>query len=118
MTGSIKRPDITEVGSSALILKRFERSEAVERLERLEPSYAPAQWKDALAQLDRRGIPNGDRGEMRGLGSGLNLDFIAFNFPIAVTAQPNAIPCTFGLFNLFTQYGFHYSLIHIIQLVA
>jgi|SoiMetStandDraft_2_1073263.scaffolds.fasta_scaffold302873_1 hypothetical protein len=61
MTGSIKRPDITEVGSSALILKRFERSEAVERLERLEPSYAPAQWKDALAQLDRRGIPNGDR---------------------------------------------------------
>ena len=24
---------------------------------------APAQWKDALAQLDRLGIPNGDRGE-------------------------------------------------------
>ena len=68
MTGSIKRPDITEVGSSALILKRFERSEAVERLERLEPSHAPAHWKDALAQL---GIPNGDRGEMRGLWSGV-----------------------------------------------
>ena len=24
---------------------------------------APAQWKDALAQLERLGIPNGDRGE-------------------------------------------------------
>ena len=24
---------------------------------------APAQWQDALAQLDRLGIPNGDRGE-------------------------------------------------------
>ena len=24
---------------------------------------APAYWKDALAQLDRLGIPNGDRGE-------------------------------------------------------
>jgi hypothetical protein len=46
-----------------LFLKRFELSEAIERLERLERSCAPAHWKDALAQLDRLGIPNGDRGE-------------------------------------------------------
>jgi nicotinamidase-related amidase len=47
---------ITEAGSSALILKRFELSEAVEQLERLEPnSYlgcfinANSQGKDATA---------------------------------------------------------------------
>jgi hypothetical protein len=37
--------------------------------------------------------------------SGVNLDFISFNFRIAVTATPNASPCTFGLFNLFKRYG-------------
>src|SRR5262249_17787182 len=33
----------------------------------------------------------------RGLESGVNLDFIAFDFRIAVTTEPNAIPCTFRL---------------------
>jgi hypothetical protein len=57
MTGSIKRPDITEVGSSALILKRFERSEAFNGWNDLNPAMLPHSGRMRLPSSTGEAFP-------------------------------------------------------------